>query len=83
MGSLLGLFTSASPQTHEQLQCKAQQLAFLFVMQVPYLSFVCEGIYFKDLLSQIDTLPARGLDKEPGLLPSLRPLCFRDLGQLQ
>lgn len=57
------------------------QLAFLFVMQVPDLSFA-EGTHFKEASTskmQISTSPATKLDEKPGA-PSPRLLCFKDLG---
>lgn len=49
------------------------------------ISFDCRGTHFKEAflqgrLSGINTLPVRGLGKEPSHLPKLKFLFFRDLG---
>ena len=60
-------------------------LAFIFVTQVPNLSFDCQGIPLKETsISEIHSVRLSGRntlpDKELSCLPQLRLLCFRDLG---
>lgn len=50
----------------------------LFVMQVSALNFDFLGIYFKDGYLKTNTLPASGLDKEPGCF-SVQALWITDI----
>lgn len=59
-------------------------VVFFFCNAVPVLNFDCLDIHFKDGYLKTNTLPASGLDKEPGCFPPqalwksdiLRHLCF-------